>query len=528
MRDFQFPGRSPVRTTEAMAATSHPLATLAAVDMLRSGGNAMDAAVCAAAVQAVVEPQSTGIGGDCFVLYSPKGEGDVLAFNGSGRSPAAATAEWYLDKGYDGLPESGPHAVTVPGAIDAWCRLLDDHGNKGIDAALAPAIRYAEQGYVVHDRVAFDWADEVALLAANEHAARIFLPNGRAPQAGDLHRQPELAETLRIVSRQGRAGFYEGAVAADMVERLRALGGLHALEDFAATKGDYVRPVATSYQGYDIHQMPPNNQGMTALIMLNVLSGFALGSLEPNGAERLHLEIEAGRLAYQDRDNFIGDQNFVHVAVEQLLSSSHADRLRAAIDPARAMTHLPRLELQPSDTVYISVVDRDRNAVSFINSTYGSFGSGVVGPKTGVVLQNRGKSFQLAADHPNRIAPGKRPMHTIMPGMVTQNGRAVMPFGVMGGGYQPFGHVHLLTNMFDFGMDPQQALDAPRVFYKENAVLAERGIPAEAIAGLRQRGHQVSIAEEPHGCGQLVLIDWDKGTLTGASDPRKDGCALGY
>jgi len=312
------------------------------------------------------------------------------------------------------------------------------------------------------------------------------------------------------------------------VERLRALGGLHALEDFAATKGDYVRPVATSYQGYDIHQMPPNNQGMTALIMLNVLSGFALGSLEPNSAERLHLEIEAGRLAYQDRDNFIGDQNFVHVPVEQLLSSSHADRLRAAIDPARAMRHLPRLELQPSDTVYISVVDRDRNAVSFINSTYGSFGSGVVGPKAGVVLQNRGKSFQLAADHPNRIAPGKRPMHTIMPGMVTQNGRAVMPFGVMGGGYQPFGHVHLLTNMFDFGMDPQQALDAPRVFYKENAVLAERGIPTDAIAGLRQRGHQVSIAEEPHGGGQLVLIDWEKGTLTGASDPRKDGCALGY
>ncbi|WP_244555054.1 gamma-glutamyltransferase family protein [Mesorhizobium prunaredense] len=312
------------------------------------------------------------------------------------------------------------------------------------------------------------------------------------------------------------------------MSRLRALGGLHALEDFAATKGDYVRPVGTSYRGYDIHQMPPNNQGLTALIMLNVLSGFSLGSLEPYGAERFHLEIEAGRLAYQDRDNFIGDQNQVHVPVQQLLSRSHADQLRAEIDPARAMTHLPRLELQPSDTVYISVVDRDRNAVSFINSTFGSFGSGVVGPRTGVVLQNRGSSFRLAADHPNRIAPRKRPMHTIMPGMVTAKGRAVMPFGVMGGGYQPFGHVHLLTNMIDFGMDPQEALDAPRVFYRQNAVEAERGVPAEAIAGLRERGHDVSAPTEPHGGGQLVLIDWDKGTLTGASDPRKDGCALGY
>ncbi|MER8741464.1 gamma-glutamyltransferase [Mesorhizobium sp. M1004] len=528
MRDFQFPGRSPVRATEAMAATSHPLATLAAIDMLRSGGNAMDAAVCAAAVQGVVEPQSTGIGGDCFVLYSPKGEGEVLAFNGSGRSPAAANADWFLERGHGELPGTGPHAVTVPGAIDAWCRLLEDHGRKGIDAALAPAIRYAEQGYVVHDRVAFDWADEVALLAADEHAARIFLPNGRAPQAGDVHRQPELAETLRMISKQGRAGFYEGEVAGDLVARLGALGGLHALDDFAATKGDYVKAVNTSYRGYDIHQMPPNNQGMTALIMLNVLSGVALGSLEPNSAERLHLEIEAGRLAYQDRDTFIGDQDFVQVPVEQLLSAAHAERLRAAIDPALAMTHLPRLELPRSDTVYISVVDRDRNAVSFINSTFGSFGSGVVGPKTGVVLQNRGSSFRLTEGHPNRIAPRKRPMHTIMPGMATRGGKVVMPFGVMGGGYQPFGHVHLLTNMIDFGMDPQQALDAPRVFYKDNAVLAERGIPAEAIAGLRQRGHQVSIAEEPHGGGQLVLIDWEKGTLTGASDPRKDGCALGY
>lgn len=528
MRDFQLPGRSPARATEGMAATSHPLSTLAAIDMLRSGGNAMDAAVCAAAVQGVVEPQSTGIGGDCFVLYCPRGEGDVIAFNGSGRSPAAATIDWYLEKGFSELPKQGPHAVTIPGAVDAWCRLLEDHGRKGIADVLAPAIHYAESGYVVHDRVAFDWEDPETDLSADETAARIFLPGGRPPRAGDVHRQPELAATLRLIARKGRAGFYEGEVADDLVNRLRELGGLHTQDDFAATKGDYRTAIGTAYRGHEIHQMPPNNQGLTALLMLNVLSGFDLGALDPDGAERLHLEIEAGRLAYRDRDNLLADQDHVAVPVRELLSAPYADRLRAAIDPQRAMTGLPRIDLPGSDTVYISVVDRDRNAVSFINSTYYSFGSGIVGPRTGVVLQNRGSSFRLDPRHPNCIAPGKRPMHTIMPGMMTRNGRAVMPFGVMGGGYQPFGHVHLLTNMIDFGMDPQQAIDAARVFYNQDVVEAERGVRADAIEGLRRRGHRIVAPASPLGGGQAILIDWEKGTLTGGSDPRKDGLALGY
>lgn len=528
MRDFHFPGRSPARATEAMAATSHPLSTLAALDMLRAGGNAMDAAVCAAAVQAVVEPQSTGIGGDCFVLYCPKGESSVLAFNGSGRAPQMVTVDWYLDRGFSELPKQGPHAVTVPGAIDAWCRLLDDHGRKGIADALAPAIHYAENGYVVHDRVAADWENPEIDLSADEVAARIFLPGGKPPKAGDVHHQPELAQTLRLIAKHGRSGFYEGPVAEDLIARLRHLGGLHTLEDFAATRGDYEPAVSTLYKGYGVHQMPPNNQGLTALVMLNVLSGFDLSALDPNGAERLHLEIEAGRLAYRDRDNLFADPEHVAVPVRQLLSASHADRLRAAIDREQAMTDLPRIDLPGSDTVYISVVDRDRNAVSFINSTYYSFGSGVVGSKTGIVLQNRGTSFRLDPSHPNCIAPRKRPMHTIMPGMMTKDGRAVMPFGVMGGGYQPFGHVHLLTNMIDFNMDPQEALDDARVFYNHDVVEAERGIQPSAIEGLRRRGHKLTEAAHPLGGGQAVLIDWKKGTLTGASDPRKDGLALGY
>lgn len=528
MRDLQFPGRSPVRTTEAMVATSQPVASAAALDVLKNGGNAMDAAICAAAVLAVVEPQSTGIGGDCFVLYVPKGEGKVLAFNGSGRAPGAAKLDWYLENKFETMPTYGPHSVTIPGAIDAWCRLAQDHGSKDLADLLAPAIRYAEQGYVVHDRVAADWIETADQLAQDPHAKRVMLPGGKVPQAGDIHRQPELAETLRVIAKEGRRGFYEGKVAADMVDYLRSLGGLHDLADFAATEGNYVDPVTSTYRGVDLFQLPPNNQGLTALLMLNILAGFDLDRLDPLSAERLHLEIEAGRLAYRDRDAFIADPTKTHVPVAELLSKDYAARLTKRIDRQHAATDLPPPLMQSGNTVYLSVVDRDRNAVSFINSTYYHFGSGLVTPKTGIVLQNRGSSFKLDAKHPNCVAPGKRPMHTIMPGMAMKDGRALMPYGVMGGDYQPFGHVHFLTNVLDYGLDPQAALDQARVFYSQGRIQAERSLPATSIAGLQARGHAVEIAGEPLGGGQAIRIDWQKGTLTGGSDPRKDGCALGY
>lgn len=528
MRDFQLPGRSPVRVTEAAAATSHPLATLAAVEVLRDGGNAIDAAVAAAAVLAVVEPQSTGIGGDGFMLYAPHGGPEVIAFNGSGRAPKAATLDWYLGRGFESIPFDGPHSVTVPGVVDAWARIVADHGTRELAALLRPAIRYAEEGYVVQDRVAFDWASCADLLALDPDAARILMPQGRPPAAGERHRQPELARTLRLIAEKGRDGFYTGPVAEDIVAHLRSLGGLHTLEDFAATRGDYVQPIRTSYRDTDIYQMPPNNQGITALVMLNLLSGFSLGELDPVGADRLHLELEAGRLAYRDRNALIGDPMRVPVPVEELLSEDYADRLRSHIDIGRAATELPPPLLRKSDTVYLCVVDRDRNVVSLINSIFHSFGSGVVSPKTGVLLQSRGAGFRLDANHPNCIAPGKRPMHTIMPGMAMRDGRALAPFGVMGGDFQPFGHVHFLANLIDFGMDPQAALDAPRVFFSADGVEAERSLSAEAVAGLQAKGHRMLVAEEPLGGGQAILIDWQAGTLTAGSDPRKDGCALGY
>jgi gamma-glutamyltranspeptidase/glutathione hydrolase len=510
-----------------MMATSHPLASAAGLALLQEGGNAIDAAVCAAAVLAVVEPQSTGIGGDCFALYLPRGGKVPIAFNGSGRSPAAATLDGYRSQGFTEMPVYGAHAVTIPGVVDAWCRLLIDHGRTPLDRVLAPAIRYAEEGYVVHDRVALDWRASAALLARDPASADVFLPGGRAPEPGDIHRQPALARTLRMIAAEGRSAFYEGEIAADMIAHLRAYGGLHTEADFAAARGDYVAPIKTSYRGTDIWQMPPENQGLTTLLMLNLLAGFDIAALDPLSAERLHLEIECGRLAYQIRDALIADPAHLTTSPTTLLSAAHIEGLRRHINPKRAATHLPPVAMEMSDTVYLSVVDQDRNTVSFINSTFHSFGSGLVAPRSGIVLQNRGASFRLDPKHPNRLAPSKRPMHTIMPGLATRGGEALMSFGVMGGDYQPFGNAHVLSNMLDYAMDPQAAIDLPRVFHSNGVVLAERSVPEAAIAGLQRLGHSVETADEPLGGGQAILIDWRQGTLTGGSDPRKDGCALG-
>lgn len=531
MRDFQIPGCSTVHAVNGMAATSHPLATLAALDALRWGGNAVDAAVCAAAVLAVVEPQSTGIGGDCFVLFAPRGSGQIVAYNGSGRAPAAAHAEWYRDQGITAFEPGSAHAVTVPGAIEAWSRLVADHGRKGLDDLLVPAITFAEEGFPVSARVASDWKRELPRLEFDAAARRIFLPGGSAPVAGDLHVQPELAATLKRIASEGPDAFYKGDVAQDLVDRLRAGGGLHTLDDFAGHHGEYVTPIRINYRGYDVFECPPNGQGLTVLLMLDILEGLDLARHGPLSAERLHLEIEAGRLAYRDRNALLADPAHARIPVEHLLSAAYTDGLRALIRPDRAMTRLPAggsTDAEGRDTVYLCVVDSQLNAVSFINSTYWSFGSGIVGPRSGVVLQNRGLGFRLDPGHPNVIAPGKRPLHTIIPGMLARDGRAIMPFGVMGGDYQPFGHVHLLTNILDFGMDPQEALDLARVFHDGEVVEVERGVPEAAVKGLAQRGHAIAKANEPHGGGQAIMIDWKRGVMTGGSDPRKDGCALGY
>ncbi len=529
MRDLQLPGRSAVHAFNGMAATSHPAATLAALDCLRDGGNAMDAAICAAAVLAVVEPQSTGIGGDVFALYVPGGTSDVIALNGSGRAPAAATPAWYAEQSIDEIGFQSAHAVTVPGAIAAWQKLSDDHGKLGLARLLAPAIGYARDGYPVHEVVAHVWAETLERTGADENCKRIFQPEGKTLVSGEVHHQPQLADTMSAIAEGGRDAFYTGAIAEDMVASLKALGGLHTVEDFAAATADYVTPIKTDYRGTTIYECPPNGQGLLVLQMLNVLSAFDLAALDPLGAERFHLEAEATRLAFRDRAGLLADPEHADVPTEKLISMDYADRLRALIDPKRAMTDMPPPGETPhKDTVYLTVVDKDRNATSFINSLFQSYGSGLMSQKSGVLFHNRGASFVVDPAHPNCIAPGKRPMHTIIPGMAVKKGRAVMPFGVMGGHYQPVGQTHFLTNVIDYGMSVQEALDFPRAFAFGDTFQVERGVPEAVRDGLTQRGHTLEEADFPLGGGQAIAIDWDRGVLTGGSDPRKDGCAMGY
>ena len=534
IRDFHRPGRSPAIATHGMAATSMPAATLAAIDILRAGGNAMDAAIAAHAVLAVIEPQSTGIGGDCFCLYAPAGTGKVVALNGSGRAPAGATPEALRAAGLTAMVNTSAHSVTVPGAISAWDLLSRTHGRMGLDAVLQPAIRWAEEGHPVTPRVAHDWELAVEKLRKQPATARRFLKDGRPYGVGDVFRQPELAETLRVIARQGAAGFYTGAVAADMVAVLREAGGTHTEEDFAAgqTVAEFVEPIRTSWRGVDVYQCPPNGSGMLVLMMLNILGGFETPAGGPLSAERMHRHIEAARFAYRDRDAFLADPSQVEVPVGHLTSQAYAEAIRAQIRDDRALPELPPPGeadwAKHKDTVYLCVVDKDGNACSFINSLFEGFGSGILAEKSGVMLQNRGFGFRLQEGHPNCIAPRKRPMHTIIPGMVMKDGRALMPYGVMGGHFQPMGQTLFLANHFEFGLNPQDALDLPRLFPLGGKVQVERGIPMELVERLQRMGHSCCPIHSPHGGGQAILIDHERGLLIGGSDPRKDGIALGY
>lgn len=532
MRDFHFPGRSPVYSTHGMAATSMPAATLTALDVLRAGGNALDAAIAAVSVLCVIEPQSTGIGGDCFCLYSKAGLGKVIGLNGSGRAPAAASIDWFEKAGISAIDNTSAHAVSVPGAVDGWETLLNAHGTKGLDELLQPAIRYAAEGWPVHPRVSVDWAAAEGKLRKN--GTHAFLPGGHAPAVGDVFAQPGLAETLRTIARQGAKGFYQGAVAADIVATLRARGGLHTEEDFAAGLGsaNFVEPISIDWNGYTVHQIPPNGQGILVLMMLGMLGNLGDAPDGVDGLIRAHRHIEAARLAYRDRDAFIADPDHVDVPVRKLLDPAYLASQAGVIRDEAAMRALPvagESAMPPhKDTVYLCVVDRDGNACSFINSLFESFGSGILAEKSGVMLQNRAFGFRLERGHPNCIAPRKRPMHTIIPGMVTQGGEAVMPYGVMGGHYQPMGHSWFLTNHLQYGLDIQEALDLPRMFPFKGKVQVERGLSPKVANGLEKMGHSLELIDKPHGGGQAIWIDRKRGVLVGGSEPRKDGLALGY
>jgi gamma-glutamyltranspeptidase/glutathione hydrolase len=525
-RDFHLPGRSPVIACDGMVATSHPLASLAAIEALRDGGNAADAAVTAAAVLSVVEPHMTGIGGDCFCMIAKPGS-PVWAYNGSGRSGRAASLDALLKQHIEAIAPDSIHAVTVPGAVDAWGAILATHGRNGLDRALVPAIRYAAEGFPVASRIAWDWSQLEAKLAADHGAMRHYLIGGRAPAEGDVVKLPALAETLRTIAAKGSKAFYEGPIAEEMAATLAERGSFLAVEDFREHRGEEMTPIASNYRGVDIFELPPNTQGLTALVLLNILERFELAALAPFGPERFHAALEAARLAYGVRDAHIADPTAMRTSTKALLDKGVAAKLAGTIDPGRCASP-PRGPFPGSDTVYLAVVDRDRMAVSLINSLYSNFGVGICTERTGIMLTNRGACFVLDPDHPNVFGASKRPLHTIIPALAFRGERCNMVFGVMGAHYQPMGHAHLVTNMVDYGMDVQAAIDAPRAFFVNEQTIVERGIPPTTMEGLEARGHKIAIAHSPWGGGQAIQIDWQRGVLVGGSDPRKDGCAIGY
>ncbi|MDO3431833.1 gamma-glutamyltransferase [Rhizobium sp. CBN3] len=530
MRNFEMPGRSIAVGRNGMAATSHPMATLTAIDILKAGGKAIDAAVGACAVQCVVEAGSTGIGGDCFALLAFNGNDNIVAYNGSGRTPAAAHFEWYRDNGIASIERSSPHAVTVPGAVDAWARLVADHGRMPLSEILAPAIALARDGYGITPRVAADISNQRELLLRDSSTRRIFLADDQVPRVGSVQRQAELAQTLETIAALGRDGFYRGPVAEDMVARLNSLGGLHTLEDFASAAGEYVKPISATYRGWTVHECPPNGQGIIALMILKILERFERNG-DPLGADNLHIEIEATRLAYAARDRWIADTTVSDVPVDFLLSEELADSLAAKIDMHGAADATAALDgVEHADTVYISVVDKDRNVASFINSIFHSYGSGLMAPNSGVLFHNRGQSFSMKQGHPNAIGPRKRPMHTIIPGLVTRHGKTVLSFGVMGGHYQAMGHAHFLSKLFDFGLDIQSAIDLPRLFPLPGTatVEAEARLRTSIGENLEARGFKVVAPNWAIGGAQAIWIDDQYNVLLGGSDHRKDGCALGY
>ncbi len=532
---FQTGRRPAVYASHAMVATSHPAASVAAIEMLRSGGNAVDAGVAAALMLSVGEPMMCGLGGDMFALYAPPGAGpeDVIAINGSGRAPAAIdpdhlTAKFGAETSAR-IPANSPHAVTIPCGVAGLCKLLEDHGNLEIGRVTEPAIYHAEEGLPVGPRTAFDWAGSTEVLKG---AARGFYlkPDGAPYAAGERFAAPGVAEVLRRIAREGAKGFYEGDVAQDMVASLQALGGTHTLEDFATVAPVYAKPVTTRYRDVDIYTPPPNGQGVVALPLLNLLSRLPIQGLAPLGADRTHLEAEAVARAYAERDRLLCDPDTADAA-RLLQDPALADRLAGEINLSRKTPLSQPAALSGAahrETVYLCVTDADGGVLSLIFSIFGTFGSGLASDRFGVLFQNRGGGFALTPDHPNRVAPHKRPMHTLIPSLAFQNGACTMAFGVMGGQYQAAGQARFLSNLFDCGMGLQEALDTPRAFVENGVLELEAGYDAQTLETLSSRGHTVARASKPIGGGQAIWIDRETGVFTGASDPRKDGCALGY
>ncbi len=540
---YSHQSRSVVVARNGIVATSHPLAAQAGLDILKSGGNAVDAAIATNAMLGVVEPMSCGIGGDLFVIYWDNKSRKLYGLNASGRSPLGLTRDVFREKGMKEIPELGPLSWSVPGCVDGWETLRARFGTRPLAELLQPGIETAESGFPVSEIISAGWKASVKNLSAWPDSKRTYLIDGRAPDHGEIMKLPELAASYRAIASGGRDAFYKGAIAKEIVSFSERHGGYFNLRDFAEHTSNWIEPVSTNYRGYTVWELPPNGQGIAALQMLNLLEGFDLKSLGPKSPEYVHLLVEAKKLAFADRAKFYADPEREALPVPQLISKQYADRQRPKIHPNQAAVNVQAGDpkLVHGDTVYLTVVDKDRNCCSMIQSLYFGFGSQVVPGKVGFALQNRGNLFALDDHHLNRLEPHKRPFHTIIPAMVTKDDKPWFCFGVMGGDMQPQGHVEVLVNMIDFGMNPQMAGDASRIRHAGSAtptgvaeepdggtVFLESGFPAETLTKLEAMGHKLGKATGSFGGYQGILIDHEHGTLHGATDPRKDGAAVGY
>lgn len=538
--------RSVVLGRHGMIATSQPLASAAGLKVLQDGGNAIDAAITAAAVLSVVEPTMNGVGGDLFAIVYDAKTKRLHALNASGRSAHAATPDAFAQRKLARIPNSGVFSVSVPGVVDGWSTLLAAHGTIPLSRALLPAIGYAKNGYAVSEIISRQWQNTERKLAADPAAAATFLPGGHAPKPGEIFSNPHLAATLETIAAGGRDGFYKGPIAAAIVADMKKRDGLLDTRDFAEHKSDWVEPISTSYRGYDVYEMPPNSQGLVILEMLNILEGFDIKSLGHNSAEWLHLLVEAKRIAFADRAAYLADPDSVPPAVlKTLISKDYAATRRKEINPDHAAASYKAgtiagaapssgdddLELAGrdlGDTIYMTVADGEGNVVSLIQSLFSDFGSGIVAGDTGIVLHNRGSLFNLTPGHPNQIAPHKRPLHTLVPAFVMKDGKPWLSFGVMGGDHQAQGHTQVLANLIDFGMNVQDAGEAARINHGTNGIQVESAVSPTARSGLTDRGHTVTQSIGAYGGFQGIMIDPKTGVLMGGSDPRKDGLAIGF
>ena len=532
--------RSAVVARNGMAATSQPLATAAAIRILREGGNAIDAAIAANAVLGVVEPMSCGIGGDLFAIVWDAEEKKLHGLNASGRAPHAATLEYFRRKGLTSIPTHGPLSWSVPGCVDGWETLLNEFGSKTMADVLAPAIEYASEGFPVSEIIAADWKGAQPELAKLPTSAACFLPGGKAPATGDVFGNPGLAHSLKLIAQGGSKAFYKGPIAESIVAYSKSNGGLFSLKDFSDHETTRVDPVSTNYRGYDVWELPPNGQGIATLQMLNYLEPYDLKSMGFGSADALHLMVEAKKLAYEDRAKFYADMDFAKVPVDRLISKDYAKSRASLIKKDKANERPSHGEPAEADTIYLTVVDKDRNCVSLIQSNFHGFGSYHVPGNLGFALQNRGCLFALDESHANRLEPHKRPFHTIIPGFITKDGRPWLSFGLMGGDMQAQGHAQMVCNLIDFGMDVQEAGDAARFRHLGSSeptgerakdggqVALESGFSDDVRKALEAKGHKLTTSRGGFGGYQAIRIDVERGVLTGGSDPRKDGAAAGY